>query len=171
MLRLWYGDPERFTTSDFNRKFEKENKEGEGIYLSPPSLYEFEKPNTLEIYLDQIRICLRTNRSGKKRLHFGNCTRLGNYFQTFPFDALKRSTKRSIEDYPTVFALGATVHSLARTRPWEQAVGTFREQSFEDYTLSAHEDALRGLGVGGVDYGEMDEYEDRGELVGTIDDD
>jgi len=40
--------------------------------------------------------------------------------------------------------------------------------TYTDYAFRVHQEALGMLGVGQVDYGDMDEYEDRGEMVGTV---
>jgi len=40
--------------------------------------------------------------------------------------------------------------------------------TYTDYASQVHDEALRTLGAEEVDYGELDEYEDRGEMVGTV---
>lgn len=169
LFRFWYGEHERFDTfvTDFNHKLELKDEKVDGVYLSPP--HDSEKPNAFEIWLNRIKSCLG-DASGKKTLHLENCNRLRNHIQNLPPNAAK---KGSIQDYPAIACLGGVVHSLMIRRPWlkfvegEKTVPT-QKDDYVGEASHAREEALRALGAAEVDYGDMAEYEDRGELVPTI---
>lgn len=164
LLRVWHGNSKHLAdfVTDFNKKLWKKDKEAEWIILSPP-LYESEEPHALKIYLTRIRSC-------KKRLSLGSCNKLLNHIHNVPPEV---ALKKSPEDYLAVACLGGVIHSLMPREPWlkpvhpEETLPTMKDD-YNDYAEQVHEEALRGLGVGGVDFGELDEY-DTGELVDTVD--
>jgi hypothetical protein len=172
LFRFWYGEQEKFDTfvAGFNHKLKLEDEKVGGIYLSPP--HDYQKPNAFEIWSNRIQSCLG-NASKKKTLYLGNCNGLRNHIQNFPHDG---AAKGSIENYPAIACLGGVIHSLMMLRPWlkfakrEKVVSTMKND-YVGYAGQVHEEAMRNLGAGYVDYGDMDEYEDRGEVVPTIPDD
>jgi len=116
ILRHWIGDPNRYDPIVYTfcsnlRKKEGEG-EGHGFYIYNPD--DFDRPDSFEIYIRQIQICLTPNSSGKKRLYIGKNNKLRNHLQNFS----KSIRKQSVEDHPAVFALGGVIHTLIQRKRW-----------------------------------------------------
>ena len=101
LLRVWFGDPERFVTvlALRNELLIKQGGERAAILITPPDDYYTDK--IFDNYVRAIRSVILT-----KRLFFGGCDILRNRLREF---------KR---DDPTILAVGGLVHSLLCRTTW-----------------------------------------------------
>ncbi|MCK4787924.1 MAG: hypothetical protein KAV87_29495, partial [Desulfobacteraceae bacterium] len=140
LFQSWYGDAERFATliGEVNVKIEK--RDGTKHYLSITPPYDFEKQdrNRFENYFRRIQSYLTKD---KKKLYLDNCDKLKNYILNLPSKAVMDG---SFESYPAVGILGALIHSLLISKPWEHTVPTnprgtcfptFMNDEFEKHAL------------------------------------
>jgi hypothetical protein len=104
----WYGDPDRFQSElvEINRKLDKREKAGTGIYIQSPFSY-LEQPADF----DFARLIKSLLTPQGKRLYLGKCARVKAHIQN--------ATGVS----PAIVALGSVIHTLLQTRPWEVPVG------------------------------------------------
>ena len=169
ILRVWWGDPSKFLTfySEFNNSLREKHKgdADHGFHIS--AFFDLDKPDAFEIYLRRIYSFLSVDEEGKKRLYFGKCDKIRSHLSNLPPDA----AKKSIEDFPSVAALGGLIHTLSVLQPWmKQAEEEKRPSPYKDdyvaYAAREQELALRDL------YGPPDwesDFDETGEMISTVD--
>ncbi len=103
LLSVWYGDPERFTTTLalFNERLGEQN----AIVLGPPD--DFYVPKIFDNYVRSLR---STIIKGEARFFVGAC------------DILPTRAKEFRRDDPCVLAVGGLIHSLLNRCMWMSQV-------------------------------------------------
>jgi hypothetical protein len=101
LLRVWYGDPERFLTvlALRNELLVKQGGERAAILVTPPD--DFYTDKIFDNYVRAIRSAIIA-----KRLYFGGCEILKNTLLEFTRDA------------PAIMAVGGLIHSLVCRCQW-----------------------------------------------------
>lgn len=108
LLRVWYGDPDRFLTTLALRNEDLIRAGGDrnAVLITPP--VDFYEPKGFDNYLRSLKSCIMP---GGERFYFG-----GNLI-------LKNHLKEFRRDNPAVFAIGGLVHSLLTVTSWCDEVG------------------------------------------------
>lgn len=106
LLRIWYGDPERFLTTLAlrNELLTKQSGERAAILVTPPD--DFYTDKIFDNYVRAIRSAIIA-----KRLYFGGC------------DVLKGRLYEFKRDDPAILAVGGLVHSLVCRTMWMDMIG------------------------------------------------
>jgi hypothetical protein len=108
LLRVWYGDTDRFLTTLalINERLILQGGDKNAVLITPPvDMYE---TAVFDNYLRSLKSCLRPD---KLRFYFGGCDILKNHLWEFR------------KDNPAVFAIGGLVHSLLTNCTWMGTVG------------------------------------------------
>jgi len=151
LFRFWYGDPDRLASlrNDFNIGLDSTD----GVHVSPPS--DWDKKDRYQIYMRRIR-----DLGGGGRLLFDSSTYLANQIQKVEPGDIGDTLP---DKFPTLAALGYAVHSISMFAPWRKPLSPeSTRQTVESETLAAmdEQDAF--------DFGDEDEYDDDGGLIGTV---
>lgn len=109
LLRVWYGDPDRFLTTLvlYNERLARNyGNENNAVLITPPvDMYE---PKAFDNYVRSLKSCLMPE---NVRFYFGG------------LDILKNCLREFRRDSPAVFAIGGLVHSLLTTCTWMSETG------------------------------------------------
>lgn len=97
LLRVFYGNPDRFITTLALRNEELQDK----VLITPP--VDFYDTSAFDIYIRSLKSCLQP---GRVRFYFGGNT------------ILKTHLKEFRRNNPAVFAVGGLVHSLLTHCTW-----------------------------------------------------
>jgi len=109
LLKVFYGDPDRFLTTValYNERLAKKyGNENSAILITPP--VDFYDTMVFDNYIRSLRSCLLPD---KTRFFFG-----GN-------DILKNNLREFKKENPAVMAIGGLVHSLLTVCTWMNNVG------------------------------------------------
>lgn len=104
LLKVFYGDPERFQTTValFNDSLHRQyGHENNALLITPP--VDMYSPMIFDQYLRALKSCLLP---GKLRFYFGEC------------EMLKNDLREFVRDTPSVFAIGGLIHSLLTHCSW-----------------------------------------------------
>ena len=106
LLRVWYGDPERFLTVLALRNELLTNQKGEraAILVTPPDDFYTEK--IFDNYVRAIRSAILS-----KRLYFGGC------------DILRNRLREFVKNDPAIMAIGGLIYSLINRCSWMDEIG------------------------------------------------
>ena len=170
LFRPWHGEYEKYYSiiDSFNRYLERTRKEG--FYPSLPTVLE--EKNAFSICVRQAFSLLEKDKSGKKRLHIGDCGLLRDHFLRLRKDDPK---KWKAEHHPSLMAIGIAIHVLLESTPW-LIEADYNRASFEDYATKELETTMRLFGQEEYDFNADGVYEDQdwegegggGDLVETI---
>jgi len=107
LLRIWYGDPERFLTvlALRNELLTKQSGERAAILVTPPD--DFYTDKIFDNYVRALRSSIIA-----KRLYFGGC------------EVIKARVLEFTRDDPAIVAVGGLVHSLVCRCQWMDDVGS-----------------------------------------------
>ncbi len=131
LLRLWYGDPERFP--DWSAKHVELTKKNPDHGFIIRHFYDFHQPNAFEIWLQTLRA---VTRPGKSRVFTKDCPILRRAL----FDVPKKILKKPLADFPIISVFAASIHSIIKELPWQEYVerkrliGTMPDPIFDDAT-------------------------------------
>lgn len=107
-LSVWYGDPERFTTTLAlrNEELTRQGGENNAMLVTPPMDLYADKP--FDNYIRSLKYCILKD---NLRFFFGGNNILKNHLREFR------------KDNPAVFAIGGLVHSLLANCTWMSETG------------------------------------------------
>lgn len=103
LLKVWYGDPERFIQplALFNERLRQEQGEGKEILVAPPD--DFYTPQPFDNYARSLWSVVR---KPEPRLFFGSTT------------TLKTTIEEFMRDDPIILAAGGLVHTMLNQTLW-----------------------------------------------------